>query len=163
MTEPIAADHDDLWFINTPVDGQPDWFTWAPHDQQNYNAFLGEMHIRAGGDSLPADMARVRMFPERRHRNLADVLHGGTMMGFIDCALFGAMRVLKLGAAGPSVTVELQTQFVGAARMDSLLEARIELTKETGSLLFMRGLVVQGEGSAPVASFSAIIKKGRKK
>lgn len=161
MTNYSDIAHDDDWFINTPVPGQPDWSTWAPHDQNNYNVFLGVMHVRKGGDGLPDTMARVRMFPQIRHRNLADVVHGGTMMGFIDCALFGAMRVLQLGLAGPSVTVDLQTQFVGAAQMDAFLEARVEAVKETGSLLFMRGLVVQGDAAITVASFSGIIKKAR--
>jgi len=152
---------DDDWFASQPVADMPGWSTWAPYDKENYNAFLGVMHKRAGGDGLAGNIGRVRMFPERRHRNLGDVVHGGTMMGFIDCALFGAMRVLDLGQAGPSVTVELQTYFVGAARLDQFLEARIEVTKETGGMLFMRGTVIQGPSEANVASFSAIIKKAR--
>ncbi len=163
MQDDVPSDHDDHWFVNEPVSSHPDWSIWAPRDKENYNAFLGIMHVRAGGDGLPGDMGRVRMFPEKRHRNLGDVLHGGTMMGFIDCALFGAMRILQLGPAAPSVTVELQTQFVGAAQMDQFLEARVEVTKETGSMLFMRGLVVQGDNAITVASFSAIIKKARPK
>ncbi|MEO1044476.1 MAG: PaaI family thioesterase [Pseudomonadota bacterium] len=159
MQDATANIEDDQWFISQPVPDRPGWSTWAPRDTDNYNAFLGIMHKRAGGDGLPDTMARVRMFPERRHRNLGDVVHGGTMMGFIDCALFGAMRVLRLGQAGPSVTVELQTHFVGPAQMDSHLEAQVEVIRETGSMLFMRGLVVQGEDDRAVASFSAIVKK----
>jgi uncharacterized protein (TIGR00369 family) len=161
MTDHVDADQDDQWFSSAPVTGQPGWSTWSPVDQDNYNAFLGVMHVRAGGDGLPDNMGRVRMFPEKRHRNLANIVHGGAMMGFIDCALFGAMRALKLGQVGIAVTVELQTQFVGAARMDDFLEARVEPIKETGSLLFMRGLVVQGDAAICVASFSCIIKKAR--
>lgn len=161
MTEHNDADQDDQWFHSAPVTGQPGWSTWSPIDKDNYNAFLGVMHVRAGGDGLPDNMGRVRMFPEKRHRNLGNVVHGGTMMGFIDCALFGAMRALKLGQVGPAVTVELQTQFVGAAQMDAFLEARVEPIKETGSMLFMRGLVVQGDAAISVASFSSIIKKAR--
>lgn len=163
--EPRAVDEalDDHWFVSQPVADHPGWLTWEPRDKDNYNAFLGVMHKRVGGDGLPPAMARVRMFPQMRHRNLGDVVHGGTMMGFIDCALFGAMRVLKLGQAGPSVTVELQTHFVGPALMDRYLEAQIEVTRETGSLIFMRGLVVQDDdedaATNSVASFSAIIKK----
>ncbi|MEM1132013.1 MAG: PaaI family thioesterase [Pseudomonadota bacterium] len=156
-----SAVEDDAWFISDPVPDQPGWTTWAPRDKDNYNAFLGVMHKRVGGDGHPDTMARVRMFPERKHRNLTDVVHGGAMMGFIDCALFGAMRVLEIGQAGPSVTVEMQTYFIGPARMDAALEARIEVIRETGSMVFMNGMVVQGEADAKVASFSGIIKKAR--
>lgn len=155
------ADLDEPGFESAPVADHPGWVSWALKDQDCYNAFLGVMHMRCGGDGLPDDLVRVRMFPERRHRNLGNVVHGGTMMGFIDCALFAAMRLLAMGDAGPAVTVELQTHFIGAAAMDKPLEARIEVARETGSLIFMRGTVVQGATAAIIASFTAIIKKAR--
>jgi len=118
------------------------------------------MIVRRGGHGLDQNIARVRMFPERRHRNLGDVVHGGTMMGFIDCSLFAAMRVLDLGPSGFAVTLELQTHFTGAARMTEPLEAQVEIIRETGRFLFMRGLVVQGAGGSDnMASFTAIVKK----
>ena len=56
--------------------------------------------------------------------------------------------------------MELQTHFIGAARIDEPLEAQIEIARETGKFLFMRGLVVQGEnGDDNMASFTAIVKK----
>ncbi|MGB5723549.1 MAG: hotdog domain-containing protein, partial [Parasphingorhabdus sp.] len=59
-----------------------------------------------------------------------------------------------------AVTLELQTHFIGAARMTEPLEAQVEITRETGRFLFMRGLVVQGEnGRDNMASFTAIVKK----
>jgi len=129
-----------------------------------YNSFLGPMIIRRGGDGVADDIARVRMFPEQRHRNLGDVVHGGTMMGFIDCALFAAMRVLEIGPSGFAVTLELQTHFIGAARLGEPLEAQVEVARETGRFLFFRGLVVQGEApenmvQENMASFTAIVKK----
>jgi acyl-coenzyme A thioesterase PaaI-like protein len=98
------------------------------------------------------------MFPERQHRNLTDAVHGGTMMGFIDCSLFAAMRILELGPSGSAVTLELQTHFVGAARLHEPLESRVELVRETGRFLFLRGLVVQGD-QENMASYTAMVKK----
>ena len=46
-----------------------------------------------------------------------------------------------------------------AARAEPI-EAQVELLKETGRLLFLRGLVVQGE--ARIAAFSATIRKPSK-
>ncbi|MEO9636322.1 MAG: PaaI family thioesterase [Parasphingorhabdus sp.] len=138
----------------------PGWNTWVLADPDCYNSFLGRMIVRRGGDGVGENIARVRMFPERKHRNLGDAVHGGTMMGFIDCSLFAAMRVLDLGPSGYAVTLELQTHFLGAARMDEPLEAQVEVTRETGRFLFMRGLVVQGQdGQDNMSSFTAIVKK----
>lgn len=153
------ANLDDEYYNSHPDPENPGWFQWVLRDPECYNSFLGQIIIRRGGDGLGDDIGRVRMFPERRHRNLGDVVHGGTMMGFIDCSLFAAMRVFDIGPAGPSVTLELQTHFTGAANMDEPLEARVEVTRETGRFLFMRGLVVQGDAVNNVASFTAIVKK----
>jgi acyl-coenzyme A thioesterase PaaI-like protein len=146
--------------ISEPDPAYPGWNKWVLTDPDCYNSFLGPMIVRRGGDGLGDDIARVRMFPERKHRNLGDAVHGGTMMGFIDCSLFAAMRVLELGPSGYAVTLELQTHFLGSARMDEPLESQVEITRETGRFLFMRGLVVQGEnGEDNMASYTAIVKK----
>lgn len=154
------ADAKDYFTISEFHPDHPGWNSWLLTDPDCYNSFLGQMIVRRGGDGLGENIARIRMFPERRHRNLGDVVHGGTMMGFIDCSLFAAMRVLNLGPSGRAVTLELQTHFIGAARMTEPLEAQVEITRETGRFLFMRGLVVQGEnGTENMASFTAIVKK----
>jgi acyl-coenzyme A thioesterase PaaI-like protein len=56
------------------------------------------------------------------------------------------------------VTVDLATQFISAGRLDRTLEARIELLRETGRLLFLRGLLVQ-EGEPVIASFTGTLRK----
>ena len=146
--------------ISDPDPANPGWNSWVLNDPDCYNSFLGQMIVRRGGDGVSENIARVRMFPERKHRNLGNAVHGGTMMGFIDCSLFAAMRVLKLGPSGYAVTMELQTHFIGGARLGEPLEARVEIARETGRFLFMRGLVVQGDtGEDNMASFTAIVKK----
>ncbi|QJB69573.1 PaaI family thioesterase [Parasphingorhabdus halotolerans] len=158
------ADAEPVYFTSDPDPNHPGWHNWVLTDPECYNSFLGEMIVRRGGDGVGENIARIRMFPQRRHRNLGDVVHGGTMMGFIDCSLFAAMRVLDLGPSGFAVTLELQTHFIGAARMTEPLEAQVEVTRETGRFLFMRGLVVQGDkGQDNMASFTAIVKKAPRK
>ena len=39
------------------------------------------------------------------------------------------------------------------------MEARVELLRETGRLLFLRGLVVQGDDAEVMAEFSGTIRK----
>jgi len=133
----------------------PGWMRWGFTDPTRYNSFLGPMLVKVEGG-----IARVRMTPERRHSNLRDNVHGGAMLGFIDVALFAASRSFGLITAGSAVTLDLSVQFIGGGRIGELLEAQVELLKETGRLLFLRGLVVQGDEK--VASFTGTIRKSAK-
>lgn len=67
------------------------------------------------------------------------VIHGGALMTFTDIALgVGAADAI----AGHSyVTVQLQYQFAGAARMGSLITCEPELVRKTSQLAFLRGLI----------------------
>ena len=130
----------------------PGWMRWGLHDRTRFNELLGPMLVRVEGE-----LARVRMTPERRHSNLSDHVHGGALLGFIDVALFGAARGFGLIEAGTAVTLDLSVQFIGGGRIGEVLEARVELLRETGRLLFLRGLVVQGEDT--VASFAGTVRK----
>ena len=139
-------------FVYEEHPDHPGWMRWGFRDATRYNAFLGEMIVR-----LEDGLALVRMSPERQHSNLGNVVHGGAMLGFIDVALFAASRTFGLISAGTAVTLDLNTHFVGGGRLDEPLEARVELVRETGRMLFLRGLVVQSHGA--VAEFSGTIRK----
>ena len=130
----------------------PGWMLWGFKDETRYNGFLGDMIVR-----VEDGVARVRMTPGRRHSNLANRVHGGALLGFIDVALFAAARSFGLVTAGTAVTLDLNTHFVGGGRLDEPLEARVELVKETGRMLFLRGLVVQA--GDVVTEFSGTIRK----
>lgn len=135
------------------ADGEEGWFSWNLVDRTRYNtAVLGEMWVRREGDA-----ARLRMFPERRHTNLGDNIHGAVTLGLIDIALFATMHVCGSGNAGPSVTVELSTQFVTGGAPSQPLDAVTEIVQETGRMLFVRGQAVQGDRI--VASYSGIVRK----
>ncbi|MFW2853067.1 PaaI family thioesterase [Sphingomonas sp. TX0543] len=149
MTEPKTE------FLYEEHPDHPGWMRWGFRDSTRYNAFLGEMIVR-----VEDGLARVRMTPERQHSNLADVVHGGALLGFIDVSLFAAARSFGLVAAGTAVTLDLNTHFIGAGRIGEPLEARVELLRETRRLLFLRGLVVQGgAGEEIAAEFSGTIRK----
>ena len=130
----------------------PGWHNWRLKDDSRYNGFLGKLIVRREGEQ-----ARVRMFPARVHTNLQDAIHGGTTLGLIDVSLFAASRMFGLIEAGSSVTLDLSTQFIGTGRADAPLDALVELLRETRRLIFMRGLVVQGEMT--VAAFAGTIRK----
>ena len=122
-------------------------------DESRFNAVFGAIHVR-----VDDGMALVRMTPRRQHSNLRDQMHGGALLGFIDCALFAAARGLGVLQAGGAVTLDLATQFIGGAALDRPVEARVELLRETGRLLFLRGLIAQDE-TPTIASFSATLRK----
>ena len=130
----------------------PGWHSWRLKDETRYNGFLGKLIVRRDGD-----LARVRMFPARVHTNLQDAIHGGATLGFIDVSLFAASRMFGLIEAGTAVTLDLSTQFIGAGRASEPLDAEVEMLRETRRLIFMRGLVVQGEHK--IAAFAGTIRK----
>jgi len=155
--------------VNAPFDyqaidpadagGEDGWYSWNLVDKTRYNAaVLGQMHVRREGKQC-----RLRMFPERRHTNLGDNIHGAVTLGLIDIALFATMHVCGTGEAGPSVTVELSSQFVDAGDPALPLDAVSEIVRETGRMLFVRGQVVQGSAldadERIVASYSGIVRK----
>jgi acyl-coenzyme A thioesterase PaaI-like protein len=133
---------------------QPGWTIWRLRDAANYGASLGPLSVRVDNGA-----ARVRMTPRLGHGNLHGALHGGVALGFIDIALFAAGYALGAGGVANGVTVDLATQFISAGRLDRMLEARIELLRETGRLLFLRGLLMQ-DGEPVVASFTGTLRKG---
>ena len=134
----------------------PGWFTWDLADQTRFNgAVMGKLLVRNEGDAC-----RLRMQTERKHSNLSDNVHGAVTLALMDIALFAAYRSLKGGDGGGAVTLELSSQFIGAGKPGQPLDAVVEIMRETGRLVFLRGTVVQGEGDANlIASFSGIIRK----
>ena len=82
------------------------------------------------------------------------------MLAFIDMALFAACHGFGMITAGTAVTPDLSTQFMAGGRIGHDLEAQVELLKETGRLLFLRGLVVQDDVN--LVAFSGTIRKPRK-
>ena len=104
------------------------------------------------------------MLPERKHSNLGDNVHGAVTLALVDIALFAASHQFGALDAGHSVTLDLSTQFVGAGRVGEPLDAIVELVRETGRLIFLRGLVVQGAGDDHIVlTFAGTIRKASRK
>ena len=131
-------------FEHGPDPDNPGWNHWNLKDETLFNgAVMGKLITRVDDDGK----ARLR------------IIHGAVTLSLIDIALFTTMHTLGSGNAGPSVTLELSTQFVGGGKARTPLDAVTEVVKETGKLVFVRGLVEQGEHR--VASFSGIVRKMR--
>jgi uncharacterized protein (TIGR00369 family) len=139
-------------FIQADDPDHPGWQSWTLSDPTRFNAIMGKMIVRR-----ESDVARVRMFPEHRHTNLSNNVHGGVTLAFIDIALFAGSRMFGLIEAGTAVTLDLSVQFIGAGKANAALDADVELLRETRRLLFLRGLVTQSDEK--VAAFSGTIRK----
>ncbi len=146
------ADHPN--FSSDPDPENPGWFTWTFSDERRFNAqVMGKMIVRPEGEGR----ARVRMFPVMKHSNLMGNLHGGTILSLIDISMFAGSRMFGLIEAGTAVTLDMNTQFIGAGKTDIPLDCEVELLRETGRLLFLRGLVTQDDSR--VAAWSGTIRK----
>ena len=143
--------------VTEELPDHPGWRSWRFSDPTRFNQLMGPLMYR-----VDDGVARVRWTPEHRHSNLRDNVHGGALLAFIDVVLFAAARGFGLITAGTAVTLDLNTQFIGGGSIGVPLEAQVELLKETGRLLFLRGLVVQGADEAKVAAFSGTIRKPSK-
>lgn len=138
---------------NTPAQ-LGDWTKWGSEEPFEDHAGPFYMKIDAdGGEHLSAFLC------EKRHFNGGGFLHGGMLMSFADYALF----VIAHDALQDehSVTVSCQTEFLkGAAPLGELVYARGQVTRNTRSLVFVKGEIFYGEDT--LATFSGILKKIKK-
>jgi uncharacterized protein (TIGR00369 family) len=103
---------------------------------------------------------RVSAFrAEKKHMNGGGAMHGGCMATFADYALF--MIADEALANTGSVTASLNCEFVDAAEEGEMIEARGDVVRAGGSMVFVRGLITAS--GRPITNFSAIVKKIRRK
>lgn len=96
---------------------------------------------------------------QEKHVNLVGIVHGGMLVTFADRALSIVAREAAGGA--DCVTIQLETQFVGAARIGEVVETTPEIVRQTGSLVFLRAVLTSG--GRTLASVSGIWKVLRDK
>jgi acyl-coenzyme A thioesterase PaaI-like protein len=144
--------------------GQPEgggWISWNITDQRRFNALLEPLAVRVEPQQIAGmPRGRLRMHPTLQHSNLGDAVHGGVTLGLIDIALFAVPIQHGLLGDGFSVTLDLNTQFIGAGRLGEPLDCVVEIVRTTRRLMFLRGLVVQGpDDGHVVASFTGTVRK----
>ncbi|HIA48621.1 MAG TPA: PaaI family thioesterase [Candidatus Hydrogenedentes bacterium] len=94
-----------------------------------------------------------------KHMNSSGNVHGGVLMTFADYALYVLSRAPLAGQT--SVTVSFNCEFIGPAVKGDMLEATGEILRETGRMLFMRGLISCGDST--VLSYSALLRKVKRR
>jgi uncharacterized protein (TIGR00369 family) len=137
-----------------PDPENPGWFVWNLKDPTRFNGVVfGRMAVRRDADGR----GRLRMFPERRNTNLYDNLHGGVLLALADVALFAAAYIQQRAGTGGAVTLDLTMQFLGSGKPGIPCDAVGEVLKETGRLVFGRGVVEQG--GETIAAYSGTLRK----
>lgn len=126
------------------------WIRWRREPDGRFASLLGDFFFRQGAHGV-----ECRMETDRRHSNGLGYIHGGFIMSFIDMAMFAFIyRQLENSAA---VTLSCATDFLSAGIVGKPIEASGEILKETGKMLFVRGLVTQD--GVNVASFTGTMRK----
>ena len=125
------------------------WSYWAvdPFDAETAGPFYSKFDDRGGVSAF-----RI----EERHCREGGIAHGGCLMTFAD----GALYVITIGALGEDflgVTVSFNCDFLAAAKLGSLVEARGEVISAGRSLVVVRGIATADE--IPVLNFSGTLKR----
>ena len=89
-----------------------------------------------------------------KHGNLVGIVHGGMLVTFADRAL--SICAMDSADGAPCVTIEMNIQFVGAARIGDVVETTPEIVRKTSSLIFVRATLTSAE--KPLAAISGIWK-----
>ncbi len=127
------------------------WTTW-PEEPFEYET-AGPFYFRVD-EKGPVSAFRAA----RKHMNSYGVMHGGCLMTFADFALFAIAHDGMDGAYG--LTVAFTSEFLDGPVEGEWVEARGELLRQGGSLVFVRGIVTAD--GRPCLNFSGTIKKLRK-
>jgi uncharacterized protein (TIGR00369 family) len=127
------------------------WYIWHRENEGRFSDLLGNFYFRR----MPDRSIEARMATDKRHSNGHGYLHGGFLMSFIDMAMFAfiAPRLETFGA----VTLSCATDFLAAGIAGQPIDATGEILKETGKMIFVRGLLKQGD--AIVCSFTGTMRK----
>ncbi|MDF1768459.1 PaaI family thioesterase [Maricaulis sp.] len=126
------------------------WRIW-PDDP--FEQTVGPFFMRLGTDG-----PEMAFRAQRHHLNGMGAVHGGCLMSFADFALFGIAHE-ELKPSGYGVTVAFTSEFISGAKEGALMEARGEVLRAGGSLIFVRGLITGDD--VPVLNFSGTIKRLR--
>ncbi len=126
-----------------------------PPDAENISR--GGFNLYAGPVwRLPpeGDVRRFALVVADKHMNGSGSLHGGVLMTLADIAMSQTSRAAS-GAQSCS-TVALTCDFVGPGKLGDVIEARVRVTRQTRTLIFLSADLVCG--NRPVAVTTGLWK-----
>ena len=131
------------------------WAGWRLWSTDAFELHAGPFYSRQDADGRVVCAFRA----EKKHMNGGGFMHGGCLMTFADYALFAIAGEALAG--GGSVTASLSGEFLDSAAEGEFIEATGDVTREGGSLVFIRGMV--STAGRPLLTFSGIVKKVRRR
>ncbi|MDE2579600.1 MAG: PaaI family thioesterase [Hyphomicrobiales bacterium] len=135
-----------------PFDPAADgWKLWPPY---GFTALIGPFWTREDNGKR-----QFGFLAEARHDNRQGIVHGGMLMSFADSAI--GMTAWEIAGRRPCVTMQMETQFLNAARGDDFVICEPELVRAAHSVIFMRGMLRTGD--KPILAVSGIWKIIQKK
>ncbi|MGI3169720.1 PaaI family thioesterase [Pseudooceanicola sp. C21-150M6] len=129
--------------------------SWTPVEDGGFIAHVGPMFTRDMADAPQ----HLGFRAADQHRNLNGVVQGGMLMTLADRGMGRIAR--QSHGNNPVATVSFSYDFLGAARIGDFIELHPEITRETGSLVFMEGRVYAGE--TLIGRATGVWKKLKKK
>ena len=96
-----------------------------------------EIHVGPAFSQGEPGARRYAFQVRPEHCNMRGVVHGGLLMTLADMTL--GQAVWDVTDKAPSVTLNMQSQFLKSANVGDWIEVVPELTRRTRALVFMRG------------------------
>lgn len=128
------------------------WTQWRGLHRNRFSELIGAHYYRTREDGS----IECAMPAEEKHLNGLGYLHGGFLMAFIDQVMFAIARP-RLSATVGAVTLSCDTHFLGSGVAGKNIHGTGEILRETGKLMFIRGLLTQGDNS--VCAFTGTLRK----
>ncbi|NTJ11511.1 PaaI family thioesterase [Rhizobium lusitanum] len=112
---------------------------WIAMDDDGFIGLVGPIYHWPfdGGET-----SRFRFFPESKHRNRMDVVHGGMLMTFADRSLGFTARRGNLQRR--QATVQLDVHFVKSVAVGQVVDFEGRIVSETRTLVFVDGTMTVG-------------------
>lgn len=123
---------------------------WKSRELPGFIGLVGPLWMRREAETWAYG---IQM--EAKHLNPARRVHGGALMTLMDHAISSV--AWEACDRKPCVTIQMDSQFQGAALQGQFVEVRVQVTHQTGSLCFARAEMTTG--AQLVMSAQAILKK----
>jgi acyl-coenzyme A thioesterase PaaI-like protein len=149
----MASERRQLSDYYYPDPDEPGWYRWTPEGPGSFAGLYGLVRVLRKGPG----QARVRIEPEPHLNSSTGAIHGGAIAGFVDVAIFAGAVGSGVAMPDGAGTVELSVQYLTQAYLGRPLEAEVDVLRDGGRLVFVRGTIEQGEER--IASYTAIIRK----
>jgi acyl-coenzyme A thioesterase PaaI-like protein len=123
---------------------------WKPRDLPGFIGLAGPLWTRREGETWA-----YGLLLGDRHLNPAGRAHGGALMTLMDHAISSV--AWEVSGRRPCVTLQMDCHFLAALVPGQFVEVRVDITHQTGNLVFSKGLM--SSGGTPVLTAQAVLRK----